>query len=110
MRQEDRHELSQLVTAIRQQYNENAKQIERTWGGGIMGIKSQAKKAVLERAIAKEAAKKARMESLQCSVVGGECLPPGGGAAWRARGSSQQVLAAASGLLELGASVREGER
>ncbi|KAL1515065.1 hypothetical protein AB1Y20_004130 [Prymnesium parvum] len=61
VRQEDRHEFSQLVTAIRQQYNENAKQIERTWGGGIMGVKSQAKKTVLERAIAKEAAKKAMM-------------------------------------------------
>jgi len=61
VRQEDRHEFSQLVTAIRQQYNENAKQIERTWGGGIMGVKSLAKKAVLERAIAKEAAKKAMM-------------------------------------------------
>lgn len=61
VRPEDRHEFSQLVTSIRQQYNENAKQIERTWGGGIMGVKSQAKKAVLERAIAKEAAKKAMM-------------------------------------------------
>jgi len=61
VRPEDRHEFSQLVTAIRQQYNENAKSIERTWGGGIMGVKSQAKKAVLERAIAKEAAKKAMM-------------------------------------------------
>jgi len=61
VRPEDRHEFSQLVTAIRQQYNENAKSIERSWGGGIMGVKSQAKKAVLERAIAKEAAKKAMM-------------------------------------------------
>merc|ERR1712216_513989 len=61
VRSEDRHEFSQLVTAIRQQYNENGKMIERTWGGGIMGVKSQAKKAVLERAIAKEAAKKAMM-------------------------------------------------
>jgi large subunit ribosomal protein L7Ae len=61
VRQEDRHEFSQLVTAIRQQYNENAKSIERTWGGGIMGVKSQAKTAKLERAIAKEAAKKAMM-------------------------------------------------
>merc|ERR1712159_901706 len=58
VRSEDRHEFSQLVTAIRQQYNENAKQIERTWGGGIMGCKSQAT-AKIERAIAKEAAKKA---------------------------------------------------
>merc|ERR1712146_128920 len=61
VKQEDRHEFSQLVTAIRQQYNENAKSIERTWGGGIMGVKSQAKTAKIERAIAKEAAKKAMM-------------------------------------------------
>merc|ERR1711965_878219 len=30
VRPEDRHDFSQLVTAIRQQYNENTKQIERT--------------------------------------------------------------------------------
>ena len=61
VRPEDRHDFSQLVTAIRQQYNENAKQIERTWGGGIMGAKSQAAAAKLQRAIDKEAAKKALM-------------------------------------------------
>jgi large subunit ribosomal protein L7Ae len=58
---QDRHDFSQLVTAIRQQYNENAKQIERTWGGGIMGNKSQAAAAKLQRALEKEAAKKALM-------------------------------------------------
>ena len=58
---QDRHEFSQLVTAIRQQYNENAKAIERSWGGGIMGVKSQAQTAKIEKAIAKEAAKKAMM-------------------------------------------------
>merc|ERR1711988_1180864 len=61
VRPEDRHDFSQLVTAIRQQYNENAKQIERTWGGGIMGSKSQAAAAKLQRALEKEAAKKALM-------------------------------------------------
>merc|ERR1712083_987644 len=61
VRPEDRHEFSQLVTSIRQQYNENAKQIERTWGGGIMGVKSQAAAAKVQRAIEKEAAKKALM-------------------------------------------------
>merc|ERR1712078_344409 len=61
VRQEDRHEFSQLVTAIRQQYNENAKSIERTWGGGIMGVKSQAKTAKIEKALNKELAKKAMM-------------------------------------------------
>ena len=58
---QDRHDFSQLVTAIRQQYNENAKQIERTSGGGIMGTKSQAAAAKLERALEKERAKKAMM-------------------------------------------------
>ena len=61
VRPEDRHDFSQLVTAIRQQYNENAKSIERTWGGGIMGAKSLAAKAKLQRALEKEAAKKALM-------------------------------------------------
>merc|ERR1712226_1305647 len=61
VRPEDRHEFSQLVTAIRQQYNENAKMIERNWGGGIMGVKSRAATLKHERAIAKEAAKKAMM-------------------------------------------------
>jgi len=61
VRPEDRHEFSQLVTAIRQQFNENGKNIERTWGGGIMGVKSIAATTKMERAIAKEAAKKAMM-------------------------------------------------
>jgi large subunit ribosomal protein L7Ae len=61
VRSEDRHEFSQLVTAIRQQYNENAKAIERSWGGGIMGVKSQAATAKTEKALAKEMAKKAMM-------------------------------------------------
>lgn len=61
VRPEDRHDFSQLVTAIRQQYNENGKTIERTWGGGIMGTKSVAATDKLQRAVAKEAAKKALM-------------------------------------------------
>jgi len=61
VRPEDRHDFSQLVTAIRQQYNENGKTIERTWGGGIMGFKSQAATAKMERALEKERAKKAMM-------------------------------------------------
>ena len=54
---QDRHDFSQLVTAIRQQYNENAKSIERTWGGGIMGTKSIAATTKLERALEKERAR-----------------------------------------------------
>ena len=61
VRPEDRHEFSQMVTAIRQQYNENAKAIDRTWGGGINGVKSVAKATKIQRAIDKEMAKKAMM-------------------------------------------------
>jgi large subunit ribosomal protein L7Ae len=61
VRPEDRHEFSQMVTAIRQQYNENSKAIERTWGGGIMGVKSIAKSTKIQRAVDKELAKKAMM-------------------------------------------------
>jgi len=61
VRPEDRHDFSQLVTAIRQQYNENAKQIEKTWGGGVMGSKTKAATEKFNRAIEKEAAKKAMM-------------------------------------------------
>jgi large subunit ribosomal protein L7Ae len=61
VRPEDRHEFSQMVTAIRQQYNENGKTIERTWGGGVMGVKSVAKTTKMQRAIDKELAKKAMM-------------------------------------------------
>merc|ERR1711865_7691 len=61
VRAEDRHEFSQLVTAIRQQYNENSKMIERSWGGGIMGVKSQAATQKTEKALVKEMAKKAMM-------------------------------------------------
>jgi len=61
VRPEDRHEFSQMVTAIRQQYNENAKTIERTWGGGIMGVKSIAKSTKIQRGLDKELAKKAMM-------------------------------------------------
>merc|ERR1712028_336937 len=53
--------ITKLVTAIRQQYNENAKAIERSWGGGIMGVKSQAATQKTEKALAKEMAKKAMM-------------------------------------------------
>merc|ERR1712129_90250 len=40
---------------------ENAKAIERSWGGGIMGVKSQAATQKTEKALAKEMAKKAMM-------------------------------------------------
>jgi large subunit ribosomal protein L7Ae len=42
VRPEDKHEFSQLVQAIKANYNDKADNIRREWGGGIMGFKSQA--------------------------------------------------------------------
>merc|ERR1712146_553075 len=40
IRNEDRHEFSQLVTATRASFNDKADEIRKKWGGGIMGVKS----------------------------------------------------------------------
>merc|ERR1719504_528631 len=59
IKNEDRHEFSQLVTAIRANYNDKSDEIRRTWGGGIMGLKSQAATTKKIRAIQREEAKRA---------------------------------------------------
>merc|ERR1712054_693453 len=60
IKNEDRHEFSQLVTAIRANFNDKFDEHRRTWGGGIMGIKSQAATAKKIRAIQREEAKRAQ--------------------------------------------------
>ena len=49
------------MTAIRQQYNENAKSISAPGVAALWARESQAAKAKLQRALEKEAAKKALM-------------------------------------------------
>ncbi|UYV71552.1 RPL7A [Cordylochernes scorpioides] len=59
MCREDRSALSKLVDAMRTNYNERHDEIRRHWGGGIMGAKSQARKAKLEKIKARELAQRA---------------------------------------------------
>merc|ERR1712227_863079 len=55
---EDRSALGKLVESVNTNYNERAEEIRRHWGGQIMSQRSQAALAKIEKARAKEEAKK----------------------------------------------------
>ena len=55
---EDKSALAKLVEAIRTNYNDRYDEIRRHWGGNILGPKSVARIAKLEKAKAKELATK----------------------------------------------------
>jgi len=55
---EDKAQLSKLVEAVKTNFNDRADEIRRHWGGGVMGSKSLARVAKLEKAKAKELAQK----------------------------------------------------
>jgi len=54
----DKLNLSKVVEAIKNNYNERFDEIRRHWGGGLLGPKSQARVAKLEKAKARELAQK----------------------------------------------------
>merc|ERR1712117_29016 len=55
---EDRNALGKLVESVNTNYNERAEEIRKSWGGQIMSQRSQAALAKIEKARAKEEAKK----------------------------------------------------
>jgi large subunit ribosomal protein L7Ae len=62
VRKEDLSALETLTKTFRSQYNDNVS-IRRTWGGGVMGQKSQNETAKKEKAIALEQAKKMGLQA-----------------------------------------------
>lgn len=56
---EDKSQFTKLVEAVKTNFNDRADEIRRHWGGGVMGQKSLARIAKLEKAKAKELAQKA---------------------------------------------------
>ncbi|KAH8069175.1 hypothetical protein JL720_12083 [Aureococcus anophagefferens] len=59
VKKEDQHSLDQLRSNFKAMYNDNVAHA-RKWGGGIMGLKTQAKLAKREKALQAELAKKAQ--------------------------------------------------
>jgi len=54
----DKSALASLVSAIKANYNDKFEEHRRQWGGGVMGVKSQAMMAKREKALAKDFAAK----------------------------------------------------
>ncbi|KAL5011302.1 hypothetical protein ScPMuIL_009853 [Solemya velum] len=55
---EDKTQLNKLVEAVKTNFNERFDELRRHWGGGVMGSKSQAKLAKIDKAKARELAQK----------------------------------------------------
>lgn len=54
VRPEDKVELAAIVSAVKANFTDKAKEIRSTWGGGVMGFKSQQKTLKKEKAAARE--------------------------------------------------------
>jgi len=59
-RPEDKSQIDLLCKSFRNQFNDNAN-LKKTWGGGILGLKSQSKIDKRQAAMEQEALKKANI-------------------------------------------------
>jgi len=59
VKNEDNHDLAKVIDAVKANFNDKYDEHRKQWGGGIMGIKSQAKTRNKERILARELAQRA---------------------------------------------------
>lgn len=55
---EDKGSFNTLMDAVKANYNDRFDEIRKKWGGGVMGVKTQAAKAKLDRLKQREMAQK----------------------------------------------------
>lgn len=58
VRPEDKVKLQKVIEVVKASFNDRYDEIRRSWGGGVLGKKSQARKARLDKAKAKELSQK----------------------------------------------------
>jgi large subunit ribosomal protein L7Ae len=54
VKNEDKHDFSKIVESVKASFNDRYDEARRSWGGGIMGVKSQSKTRLREKQVAKE--------------------------------------------------------
>ena len=59
VKNEDKLEFSKLLESVKANFNERFDDARKQWGGGVMGVKSQAATKAKERLIARELAQRA---------------------------------------------------
>ena len=59
IKNEDKHDFSKLVESIKASFNDKYDDVRKQWGGGVMGVKSQAAQKAKERLIEREARQRA---------------------------------------------------
>lgn len=55
---EDKSSFNNIVEAVKTNYNERFEEIRKKWGGGVMGVKTQAAKAKIDKLRQRELAQK----------------------------------------------------